>query len=153
MVDFFFFFDSRRRRRRTAPLGPPRDLRFTSTASSITFLWSAPYSWGPDGGDASRRHFEYEVYDDSAARWGATAQLASTTFRHRTTRIRASGHPQGRPIADGDEVRFRVRTRNAKDETSGWVEIRGEARGSVPDNVLTWRGNPLFWRQHELTWR
>ena len=153
MRSFFFLFDGRRRGRRVEPLSHPRSLRFTSTASEITFLWAAPASWGRDGGNSAARRYQYQAYDDSAATWGRTATVVATTLSHRYTTIRASGHPQGRPIADGDEIRFRVRARNAKAEVSTWEEITGEARSSVPSDRVTWRGLPLFWRKEELTWR
>ena len=153
MRTWFFIFDGRRRRKRVEPLSHPRSLRFTSTASEITFLWAAPASWGRDGGNSAARRFQYQAYDDSAAQWGATATVSASTLSRQYTTIRAQGHPQGRPVADGDEIRFRVRARNAKAEVSAWEEITGEARSSVPTDVLTWRGLPLFWRKDELEWR
>ena len=139
-------------RRNQDSLSDPRELRWTSTASRITFFWEAPYSWGPDGGHSANRMYEYQEYDDSIADWGSMHTLASTVTQLRVTTITASGHPQGRPIADGDELRFRIRAKNAINERSGWQEIRGEARASVPDDVVTWRGLPMFFRKEELEW-
>ena len=153
VLDWFFFWDDSIELQIPGPLEAPRDLRWQSTASSITFLWHEPGSWGNDGGSSANRKYQYQVYDGSAAVWGRTITLPESTQSRVITTVRASGHPQGRPIAPGDDVRFRVRTRNAIAEVSAWEEITGSARAGIPDDVLTWRGLPVFWRKDELSWR
>ena len=112
------------------PLGAPRNLRATEmmgTPGSVRFNWSPPLSWGAAGPHATDR-YQYEFRLESSSS-GNLNPWSGVLTNHNSEMVTlpwaaAHSHPPNR-------IQFRVRSRDADGNTSGWLESEVLTEGEV----------------------